>query len=313
MSNPVLITGGMGYIGSRLACAMLKAGTKVRLGTRHSEQPVPEQLAGAEPVKTDFASVESLKNACAGIKQIVHLAALNDADCALDPIKAFEINVLGTLRLMEAARCAGIERFLYLSTAHVYRSPLVGTLTEETLPRPAHIYGITHKAAEDLVLADTKGMAGVVIRLANGFGAPVHAQVNCWMLLANDLCRQAVTSRKLVLKSTGMQQRNFITSTDVTNAITHFLQLPREQLGDGIFNIGSHKSMTVLAMTELIADRCEQVLGFRPTIHRPSGDTVSASLHFDVSRAEAVGFIPADDYAEEVDECLRFCSNTFLA
>jgi len=73
------------------------------------------------------------------------------------------------------------------------------------VPRPVHPYAITHHAAEDFVLAahDEKRLMGYVIRLSNGFGAPAHAGVDRWTLLVNDLCRQAVQTRQLILRSAG--------------------------------------------------------------------------------------------------------------
>jgi UDP-glucose 4-epimerase len=325
MNQRVLITGGLGYIGGRLAAEMVKAGVSVRLGTRNASQPLPTQLVTCEVAAMDFNSPASLQAACAGVTQIVHLAALNDADCARDPEAAININVLGTFRLLEAARAAGVERFLYASTAHVYRSPLVGEVSEATVPLPSHMYGITHKGAEDLVLAADarKQLTGIVLRLANGFGAPLHPKVNSWGLLVNDLCRQAVTVRSLTLKSTGAQQRNFVTLSDVTRAMQHFLNIPAAAVAGAtrptsdcsqrLFNIGGRKSLTVLQMTELIADRCERVLGFRPPIQRVPGDEVAPALQFSIVRSEASGFTPADDYAAEIDDCLLFCKKHFAS
>ena len=113
---------------------------------------------------------------------IVHLAAMNEMDCARDPAAALEVNTALTLRLLNAAVAAGVRRFVYLSTAHVYGAPLRGHIDERALPRPVHPYAITHRAAEDFVLAafDAGRIEGVVLRLSNGVGAPAHAAVDRW-------------------------------------------------------------------------------------------------------------------------------------
>ena len=108
-----------------------------------------------------------------------------------------DFNGVATKRLVEAASRAGVKKFIYLSTAHVYASPLVGTITEQTLPNNSHPYASSHLAGESAVLnADERGVIqGVVMRLSNAYGAPMHKGVNCWMLVVNDLCRQAVQTR----------------------------------------------------------------------------------------------------------------------
>lgn len=316
MSKKVLITGGLGYLGGRLAQELVQnPAYALRLATRRTAPVLPPPLAGCEVVPFDFDNGELLGSACSGIKCVVHLAALNENDCAQDSETAFKINVIGTLRLLDRAIEAGVEKFVYFSTAHVYGAPLAGNITEETVPRPVHPYAITHKTAEDLVLATASvhKISGIVFRLANGFGAPIRPEVNRWTLLVNDLCRQAVRTRELRLKTHGLQQRNFITLSDVCQAVTHFLQLEDPRLGDGVFNLGAKRSLTILEMTELIANRCEVVLGFRPPIHRPLQGPGGAEppLEYSVRKANLAGFAPEDNYPQEIDDCLRCCQRWF--
>jgi len=138
--------------------------------------------------------------------------------------------------LMSPAIAAGLERFIYFFTAHVYGEPLIGRITEATLPRPIHPYAITHYAAKNFVLAahNQNKITGVALRLSNGFGAPTHPNVDCWTLLVNDLCRQAVQTRKIVLRSNGLQQRDLIPLMDIGGAVRHLIALPRSNCADGL-------------------------------------------------------------------------------
>jgi UDP-glucose 4-epimerase len=173
MTGTTLITGGFGYLGGRIAQALAaNPGRSLRLGTRWP-QPAPEWLRTCEPVPLDLMSEEGLAAACAGVSCMVHLAALNEIDSASDPEQALLVNTLGTLKLLCAAERAGVQRFVYFSTAHIYGAPLTGTITEATVPRPAHPYATTHRAAEDFVLAahDRRALTGIVVRLSNGFGS----------------------------------------------------------------------------------------------------------------------------------------------
>jgi len=316
MTRTVLITGGFGYLGGRMAQSLAATpGLSLRLGTRRLPPVPPVWLRTCEAVSLDLMSEEDLSAACAGVSCVVHLAALNEIDSASDPEQAVLVNTLGTLKLLRAAERAGIQRFIYFSTAHVYGAPLAGTITEETLPRPAHPYATTHRAAEDFILAahDRRALTGIVVRLSNGFGAPAHHDVNRWTLLANDLCRQAVETGTLQLRSSGLQRRDFITLRDVGRAVDHLLALPSEVCGDGLFNLGGESPLRIIDLTEQIAARCATVLGFVPTILRPEPrpEEESLPLDFRIDKLKRTGFSLQGDFAREIDATLELCRDAF--
>lgn len=313
----VLITGGFGYLGGRIAVELARVpGFIVRLGSRKPQRP-PDWLPEAETTAMDVLEPKSLSAAVVGVQAVVHLAAMNENECVADPGKAVLVNTLGTLNVLQAAIDAGVERFIYFSTAQVYGAPLVGHITEETLPRPIHPYGITHRAAEDFVLAahDQNKITGIVVRPSNGFGAPTHPDVDRWTLLVNDLCRQVVQTRKMVLRSSGMQQRNFITLSDIGRAVRHLLDLPPGNSGDGLFNLGSDASLSVWEMVRLIAARCQAVLIFRPEIIRPASSPgeVGLDLIYGIDKLKQTGFCLLGDIDSEIDKTLRLCSESFRA
>jgi len=307
----VLITGGYGYVGGRLGQFLAtQAGNEIILGSRRQAEP-PHWLPQAKVIQTPWDSPAGLENTCAGLDAIVHLARMNAQDCAADPVAALEFNAVATARLIHAAIRRGTKRFIYLSTAHVYGSPLAGTITEETCPVSLHPYATSHRAGEDAVrAAHQRGeIEGIVIRLSNAYGAPAHKDANCWMLLVNDLCRQAVQTRKLTLRSSGLQQRDFITMHDAVRAIWHLLVLPRDVFGDSLFNLGGDASLTVLDMVRRIAQRCRATLGFEPEIVRaePDDHGNSVSLSYDISKLKRTGFQLHGGLETEIDGTLRLC------
>jgi len=317
MSSTILVTGGLGYLGGRIAVAIVgQTGCQVRLASR-KPGPAPPWLPQAQTVAMDVLEPTSLAAALEGVQTVVHLAAMNENECVVNPEQALRVNTLGTLHLLQAAIRAGVERFIYFSTAHVYGAPLVGQITEQTLPRPVHPYAITHRAAEDYVLAahDQRHITGLVVRLSNGFGAPTHANVDRWTLLANDLCRQAAQTRKLALRSSGLQQRDFITLHDVGRAVCHLLVLPRIACGDGLFNLGGGASMTVWAIAQRIAARCKATLGFAPAILRPEPSAAEAELelYYDSGKLKRTGFGLTGDIDLEIDATLQLCAQAFGA
>ncbi|MBI5141409.1 MAG: SDR family oxidoreductase [Nitrospirae bacterium] len=312
----VLITGGFGYLGGRVAVKLAHEPSYiVRLGSRKA-QVAPAWLPDAETVAMDVLEPASLSAAMRDVRAVIHLAAMNENECVANPGKSVLVNTLGTLNVLRAAIDEGVERFIYFSTAHVYGAPLAGEITELTLPRPIHPYAISHKGAEDYVLAahDQERVRGVVVRLSNGFGMPTHPAVDRWTLLANDLCRQAVTTRRIILRTDGLQQRDFITLRDVGNAVAHLLDLPMQSVGNGVFNVGGDSSITVWDMANKIADRCHATLGYRPKLERPEprpGGINSAELHYKIDKLKQTGFSLVGDLCDEIDMTLKLCKQAF--
>ena len=316
MRDKVLITGGLGYVGGRIAESLSKnSALQLSIGTRRAEVVVPAWLQNGGVVRMDLESRESLEFACKGVKYVIHLAGLTEIDSANDPERALAINGHGTLRLLRVAEKAGVKRFIYFSTAHVYGKPLEGRITEQTVPRPVHPYAISHHVGEDFVLAahDSGSLTGIVLRLSNAFGAPNSTYANRWTLIVNDLCRQAVSSGKLILRSHGLQERDFITLEDVGKAVVHFLQLQRSVCGDGLFNLGGECSLAIIDLAELVASRCIGVLGFSPVIRRPKpiGEEVLKELEYNIDKVKATGFVITGSTNKEIDSTLLFCKHTF--
>ncbi|OGR07311.1 MAG: hypothetical protein A3K23_04795 [Desulfobacca sp. RBG_16_58_9] len=315
MTDKVLVTGSRGYLGGRVTRLLAESGFSLRVGNHRWGLPTPKWLAEAEQVHLDLLADGDLEAVCRGVRQVVHLAAVNEIVCEKDPEQALLVNGLGTLKLLTAAMRAGVERFIYFSTAHVYGSPLAGIITEETLPRPVHPYAITHRVAEDFVLAARQrgAIQGVVLRLSNGFGPPAEAHVDRWTLLVNDLCRQAVTGGKLVLRSSGLQWRDFIALTDVARAVKHFLELPDARLGEGLFNLGGECALRVIDLASRIAARCYQVFNMTTLIIKPDPrpDEAYEALDYRIDRLKGSGFVLSGKMDEEIDDTLRFCRQVF--
>lgn len=313
MSQTVLVTGGFGYLGGRIAVAIAnQIDCQVRLASRKA-RPLPDWLPKAQTVALDVLDPASLAVALEGVQAIVHLAALNENQSIANPAQALLVNTLGTLNLLQVAIQNQVERFIYFSTAHVYGAPLVGHITEKTLPRPLHPYAITHHAAEDFVLAahDQSRITGLVVRLSNGFGAPTHVGVDRWTLLVNDLCQQAVQARHLTLRSSGLQRRDFITLLDVGRAVCHLLSLPPHACGDGLFNLGGENAMTVWEMARQIRKCCQDSLGFAPEIVRPNPEPEekAATLTYDITKLKQTGFGLDGDVDIEIIRMLKLCDS----
>lgn len=309
----ILITGAFGYVGGRLGCYLAEQDYQLRLGSRDVSRQPPQWLGAGDIKATDFESDTSLEVACQDVDCIIHLANTNEAVSRADPELALKVNGGGAIKLLRAASVTGVKRVIYLSTAHIYGAPLQGVISEETLPCPRHPYAITHRVAEDFLLAANGGDKPkcIVLRLSNSYGVP-ELGVD-WALLVNDLCRQAVTQKKLVLRSAGLQRRDFLTLSDVGRAVRHLIELPWEHCSDGLFNLGGENPMRILDVAERVAGRCEAALGFRPEVQRPHPFPGEKSLPLDyrIDKLKATGFTLRSNVDDEIDATLKYCLQSF--
>lgn len=314
-----LITGGIGYLGARIVKALAEKYPDRKIIYTHHHHINKEYFPKYKNVKfrklnlteyTDFNTI------CSGIKTIIHLAFPNEIVCKQNIEFSIDAGIRGTYYLLSEAHKYKVQNFIFLSTAHVYGSPLQGEITEQTLPRPVHPYAITKKAAEDFVLAfrNQTPINAIVLRLSNGYGYPVHKDINRWTLLVNDLCRQAVINKQMILNTSGLQQRDFIPFEDVIEAVNLLDNLPKEKTLDGLFNLGSGQSVTVYDFALKIAEIAQHVLGYEiPLIRKqPEANEKYEPLIYNSNKIYSIGYKPKGNINFEIQETLRFCKEHLI-
>ncbi|WP_027937122.1 NAD-dependent epimerase/dehydratase family protein [Anaeroarcus burkinensis] len=305
----VLVTGGLGYLGGRLVQALLRdEELLVRVGSKRiAYEKLPNWLCKQDIVQMDMLSEEDMESACSEVDYIIHLAALNEIECAKKPDIALLVNGYGTMKLAEAAAKNGVKRIIYMSTAHVYAAPLIGCFDEESIPQPRHPYSISKRVGEDFILAQPN-LEKIIIRLSNAFGKPVYPDINRWGLVVNDFCRQAVNDKQIIIKSSGKQHRNFIPFGDVTNAVAHLLRLKLADNTINIFNLGG-ETMSILEMAQLVASRCEAVMGYMPTIfvEGKEKENLHEGLCYSCSKLNNTNWVSTCSISAEIDELLLYC------
>jgi len=304
----VLITGGFGFVGGRLAEHLVKTGHQVILGSRNDHFPAP-WLPCAEVVKIEWDNIKSLEYCCNGVDLVIHAAGMNMQDCFSDPIEALAFNGLATARLVKAASQKSVRRIIYLSTAHVYASPLNGTITEETRTSNLHPYATSNLAGEYAILGagELKQIEAVVLRMSNAFGVPAQSNANCWTLLVNDLCLQSIKFKKMILRSNGLQQRNFISMKKVCSSIECLSSFNLNLGWINTFNLGG-SSLTLIEMAQLIQKRCELAIGVSPKLvcKDKTLNQIYKKLDYREDRLIESGLCIYDDAINEIDKLLIF-------
>ena len=313
MKPVVLLTGGFGNLGCRIAAELHRSGNwSIRLASR-TLRPSPPWAPDAEIIKLDLSTSSEIENACSGVSAVIHLAALNDRDAYANPDLAELVSGTGTQLLVQSAARAGVGRILFMSTAQVYGSPLEGSISESSPTKSTHPYGTSHLSGELAVKqAHERGqILGVRLRCANGFGFPLDISANIWHALVPDLCKQSTTTGKIILNSSGIQQRNFVPIDDIVNAVIHFLDIAPAKIGDGLFNLGGPRSYSLLEIAKIIADRSQVVLGHTPDISHKAANPADKHelLDFKIDKLIATGFSPKNNINFEIDNLLQLCKD----
>jgi UDP-glucose 4-epimerase len=307
MSGAVLLVGGFGNLGGRIAAHLSQfQGRQIVLASR-KKQAVPLWAKDAETIQLDVTDPTTFTNIPQSVNCIVQLAATNDVDSAQNPELARKVTTEGTSSLLHTAIQCGIERFIYFSTAHVYGVPLQGTFTESSPTRAVHPYAITHINAESAVgAAHARGeIQGIRVRISNGYGRPMTYGSADWRTLTSDLCRQAVVEKRMEMRTDGLQERNFITKTDIARAVQHLIALPTSLISDGLFNLGGSQSQSLLAMATTIQERAQKKYSIEIPLHRPESTSADIQhLNFDINKLLNTGFSLTEDRFGEIDDFL---------
>ena len=309
MKPTVLLTGGFGNLGGRITAAIAATSRwNIKLISR-SAVTTPSWAPDAEIIRFDLTSRPLESTICDGVDAVIHLAALDDRTSKNNVELANDLSGNATRYLIENATRFNVDRFLFMSTAPVYADSLIGNITEDSVTTSTHPYATSHMLGEQ-ALTDAEGqITGVRIRCANGFGYPIDSSIELKNTLMNDLCQQVVQTGVITLRSSGTQPRNFVPFSDVAAATLHLLELNKIQLSDGLFNVGSTSSCSVLAMAHLVAERAHQVFGIDCPIVRPEDaeTTEPQMLDYSISKLLATGFSPSNSINEEIDGLLRSC------
>jgi UDP-glucose 4-epimerase len=309
----ILITGGLGYLGGRIADSLKRnhPESTVILGTSRQISAIPDWAKPFQIVQLNILDPASIEKALSNeIQTIIHLAALNEYDSFSDIKFAWETNTLGTQNLLSVANQKQIKKFIYFSTFHVY-GDCEGRITEDSPTRPYHPYAATHRAAEDIVrfFQHYKGVETLTLRLSNGFGYPMDYEVSRWTLVFNDLCRQAMTSGELIIHSSGKQHRDFISLHDVAATVDHFLCVIPDKWEDGLFNLGGDCSLTIADVANQIARVYEKKYGKSIPIEIAGKDNgeVQKPIHFNIDKLKKAGFCLTGNMEKEIEQTLSLC------
>ncbi|WP_040802368.1 NAD-dependent epimerase/dehydratase family protein [Nocardia concava] len=275
----VLVTGAAGYLGRALVAALNAAGHEPIAMVRPGTADIPG-AAATRPA--DLLDTDGVARAVEGIDRVCHLAGLTRARESFDePVRYYDVNVGGTLALLEAMAAAGVPGLVFSSTCAVYGSPERQPMTEDLPVDPPHPYASSKVAAEAAVEAQARNgaLGAVVLRLPNLAGGDDRDPTR----LIPRVLAAAMTQTPLGINGDGSAVRDYLHVEDAAAAFVAAVERTPEPGDFRCYNIGSGRGTSILDVVAAV----ERVTGRRvPLAHNPPAPE-PATLVVDATKARA--------------------------
>jgi UDP-glucose 4-epimerase len=295
-----LVTGGAGFIGSNIVRLLLTEGHDVTVldnllsGYRCNLDPFPK----ARFIEGDIRNIDAVNQAVEEVEVIFHLAAsVGNTRSIEHPIDDSEINVLGTLQILEAARHHRVRKVIFSSSAGIFGELKTLPIREDHPVEPDSPYGASKLGAEKLCLAYNKlyNLEVVCLRYFNVYG--VNQRYDAYGNVIPIFAHRMLHELPVVIFGDGEQTRDFANVHDVAQANY------KAALTDGVsgaFNIGSSTRITINHLVELMQDAS----GIKPVVEYglPRKGDVRHSLADIAAAKKAFGYEPAVGLEEGLGE-----------
>lgn len=253
-----LITGGCGFIGSHIAEALKEQKHTVIIydnlssGYEHNIAGFRDKITF---IKADIRDMKTLTTAMQGVDYVFHKAAMVSVfDSVERPIENHDINITGTLNVLNAAKESGVKRVIAASSASVYGNDPVLPKTEDMIPSPKSPYALAKIAMEYYmrIFAELYGLETVVFRYFNVYG-PRQDPGSMYSGVISRFIDDILTGRKPTVFGDGLQTRDFIFIQDVVEA--NLLAMNNHTLGRGeVFNIATGHPTSLLELLDILKD-----------------------------------------------------------
>lgn len=285
----ILVTGGAGFVGATLVRRLVASRYRVRVLDNLSTGD-EAHLAGvdAELIKGDIRDVDALDSALAGQDAVIHLAAAGSVVGSIaDPVANFESNVLGTFRVLDAARRAGVSRTVQASTGGALIGDATPPVSEQSLPKPLSPYGASKLAGEGYAhaFAKTYGLTTVAVRFGNVYGpwcARKRGVLNVYFESLHD-------GAPLIIYGDGSASRDYVHVSDIAQALQ--LALEKDIPGGTVL----HAASGVETPLTVLASLCRQAAGLpdHPIEYRPAraGEVGRNFASYELAR-DLLGYSP---------------------
>mgnify|MGYP001158493470 CR=1 FL=1 len=309
----IFITGGAGYVGSRLVPQLLEKGYRVTVYDilYYTKKYLPNEDKNLKIIEGDIRDSLKLETACANHDVFLNLACIsNDASFELDEKLSKSVNFDSFEPMVMAAKNSGIKRFIYASSSSVYGLSSEKNVTEDHPLVPLTLYNKFKGLCEPLLLNNTsKNFEGVIFRPATVCG---YAPRQRFDLSVNILTSHAINKKEITVFG-GKQLRPNLHIKDYCDAVEVLLNSPAEKINNEIFNIG-YQNMSIadiaLCVKKVVEEEFKEFLEI-PIKTVESNDNRSYHINSD-KIFNSLGFKPKLSIEDAVRElCVEFKKNSF--
>lgn len=296
----ILVTGGTGYIGSHTCVELLVAGHEVVIADNLSNSSIRvleriEEITGKQPVfcKLDMRNMDALQALLAQqpVEAVIHFAGVKAvAESVADPLKYYDNNVSGSLKLLMAVREHGVKAFIFSSSATVYGEATVSPIREEAPTAPANPYGRTKLVIEEMLQDQCRAdpeFRAVALRYFNPVGAHPSGLIGeAPKGIPNNLmpyiCQVAGQFKKELAifgndysTPDGTAIRDYIHIVDLAQGHLRALNFMNGQPGFTTINLGTGHGTSVLELVHAFERVNRLKIAYRFTSRRPGDSAVS--------------------------------------
>jgi nucleoside-diphosphate-sugar epimerase len=309
----IFITGGAGYVGSRLVPQLLEKGYRVTVYDilYYTKKYLPNEDKNLKIIEGDIRDSLKLETACANHDVFLNLACIsNDASFELDEKLSKSVNFDSFEPMVMAAKNSGIKRFIYASSSSVYGLSSEKNVTEDHPLVPLTLYNKFKGLCEPLLLNNTsKNFEGVIFRPATVCG---YAPRQRFDLSVNILTSHAINKKEITVFG-GKQLRPNLHIKDYCDAVEALLNSPAEKINNEIFNIG-YQNMSIadisLCVKKVVEEEFKEFLEI-PIKTVESNDNRSYHINSD-KIFNSLGFKPKLSIEDAVRElCVEFKKDSF--
>lgn len=295
-----LVTGGAGFIGSNIVRLLVDEGSQVTVldnllsGYRCNLDPFPE----VRFVEGDIRDPEAVLQAVADVEVVFHLAAsVGNIRSIENPIQDSEVNVIGTLRVLEAARRAEVRKIVFSSSAGIFGELKYLPIREDHPVEPDSPYGASKLGAEKLCLAYAKlyNIEAVCLRYFNVYG--INQRYDAYGNVIPIFAHRLLHGLPLIIYGDGEQTRDFVNVRDVARA--NLMAAEANGLS-GEFNIASGTAITINHLANLIREVSGMDTGVEYAPPR-KGDVRHSKADISAAR-QAFGYEPLVGIVEGLTE-----------
>lgn len=309
-----LVTGGAGFIGSNIVEELLRQGNRVRVLDNFSTGR-RENLAAAqrfaqpadrmEVVEGDLRSYPVVLAAVQGIDYILHQGALPSIPRSVDdPLTTNEVNVVGTLNVLQAAREARVKRLVYASSSSVYGNSLGLPKVETMRPNPLSPYAVSKLTGEQYCQTFWRlyGLETVCLRYFNVFG-PRQDPTSQYSAVVPKFIAAALQGEALVIHGDGKQSRDFTYVSNV--AAANLLACNAREAPGQVLNISCGERHTLLDLVEHLRQQLDAEEVRVQHVEPRLGDVKHSQADIEGARA-VLQYEPQVDFAEGLSRTIEY-------